>query len=56
MTPQEVPLPPQEQADILKALDGLLTERDPAYPAPQGITSLQSLEPPCIAQHRSWLS
>lgn len=53
MTSQEVPLPPQEQDDILKALDSLLTERVPAYPAPQGITHEHALEPPCMAQHRS---
>jgi hypothetical protein len=53
MMQRELPLPPQEQRDILKALDALLTERIPALPAPIGITQLQPLEPPCIAQHRS---
>lgn len=54
MTPRELPLPPQEQSDILKVLDALLTpEHVPAYPAPQGITWQQPLDPPCIEQHRS---
>jgi hypothetical protein len=51
MIQKELPLPPQEQRDILKALDSLLTERVPAYPAPQGITRLQPLDSPCLGKY-----